>query len=354
MALRKQAADPAGPLVAGPGEQGRESGSPLGDVLVSVRGLRKRYPGGVEALRGISFEVREGEVFGLLGSNGAGKSTAIGILTTTVRPTGGQALLAGRDVQREPLAGRAMTGVVYQDSVLDNDFSGRANLRLHARLWGMQGAATERGIAQLVEAIGLEGIVDRGVRTYSGGQRRRLEIARALLSGPRVLFLDEPTVGLDPASRHGLWELIEETRRRYSLSIVLTTHYLDEAERLCDRVAILDAGEIVALGAPARLMEELGEEVLELRVESDAAGAAAAVQSLALEAGEPLVIGNTVSVPLRGGGADGAQVMEAIRDAGIAVRAISVRGTTLDDVFLRVTGRRIGTSQGGREGRDAS
>ena len=322
--------------------EGRE-GTPVaaGEPVVSVRELRKTYAGGVEALKGISFDVHEGELFGLLGPNGAGKSTTIGILTTTVRPSGGEACLGGEDVRANSLRARRRMGVVYQESVLDNEFSGRANLRLHARLWGMTRAEGERRIAEVADAIGLEGILDRGVRTYSGGQRRRLEIARALLSEPDVLFLDEPTVGLDPASRHGLWDLIQETRRRYAVSIVLTTHYLDEAERLCDRVASVHEGRIVALDAPERLIASLGEEVLELRVRADAEEAVGAVAALPLAVGEPFVIGNTVTVPLKRGGGNGAQVMEAVRDAGIAVEGISVRRTTLDDVFLRVTGRRI-------------
>src|SRR5437762_7865775 len=229
---------------------------------VEVQALRKTYPGGVEAVKGSSFTVEPGEVFGLLGPNGAGKSTTVGMLTTTIAPTSGTARLAGRDVAGDPLAARAVSSVVFQEPVVDRSLSGRRNLELHARLWQTSRAR----IDELAASFGLAGLLERPVETYSGGQRRRPEIARALVSDPRVLFLDEPTVGLDPRIRSELLDVIGGLRSRREMTVLLTTHYLDEAERLCDRIAIMHAGRIVALDTPVALLAELGREILELRV----------------------------------------------------------------------------------------
>src|SRR5437867_7671736 len=221
---------------------------------IEVSKLSKTYPGGVEAVKAIDFEVAAGEVFGLLGPTGAGKSTTVGMLTTTIAPTAGSARLAGFDVAEQPLAGRRVSSVVFQESVVDRPLTGRRNLEIHARLWGVEPAKAGTRLHEVVDAFGLGEIIDRPVASYSGGQRRRLELARALLSDPQVLFLDEPTVGLDPLIRHELLDLIAVLRRSDEMTVVLTTHYLDEAERLCDRVAIIHAGRIVALDAPAALL----------------------------------------------------------------------------------------------------
>src|SRR3954453_6342787 len=211
-------------------------------AMVEVSQLRKRYPGGVEAVRGIDFDVQTGEVFGLLGPNGAGKSTTIGMLTTTIKPTAGTAVLAGHDVVKRPLDARSVSSVVFQESVVDRTLSGRANLELHAKLWGVDLPRADARIAELARVLGIAALLERDVGGYSGGQRRRLEIARALVSHPRVLFLDEPTVGLDPRIRFELLDVIGSLRDRSRTTILLTTHYLDEAERLCDRLAIIHEG----------------------------------------------------------------------------------------------------------------
>src|SRR5213593_3329284 len=227
---------------------------------IDVRKLRKTYPGGVEAVKSIAFEVAAGEVFGLLGPNGAGKSTTIGMLTTTITPTSGSARVAGFDVASEPLEARKVSSVVFQDPVVDRALTGRRNLDIHARLWSVSASEAATRIDQLAHAVGLTGLLDRPVDTYSGGQRRRLEIARALVSQPKVLFLDEPTVGLDTRIRYELLDLLSGLRGRTGMTTVLTTHYLDEAERLCDRIAVMHLGRIVALGSPARLRRDLGRE----------------------------------------------------------------------------------------------
>lgn len=250
---------------------------PSARSAISVIGLTKTWAGGVEAVKGIDFEVKPGEVFGLLGPNGAGKSTTVGMLTTTVAPTAGRARLHGHDVGSDPMAARSVSAVVFQDPVVDKALTGRRNLEIHARLWGVPADLTARRIREQTRDFGLADIVDRPVATYSGGQRRRLEIARALLSVPQVLFLDEPTVGLDPRIRYELLDVVAGLHARSGATVLLTTHYLDEAERLCDRVGIMHAGRIVALDSPGQLLAGLGGEVLELRVDAGPAAALAAV-----------------------------------------------------------------------------
>jgi ABC-2 type transport system ATP-binding protein len=305
-------------------------------AAVEVNRLTKTYPGGIEAVKGIDFRVAPGEVFGLLGPNGAGKSTTIGMLTTTIRPTSGTARLAGFDVAKQPLRARSISSVVFQEAVVDRGLSGRANLELHARLWGVQMSVAGRRIAELGATLGLGELLDRAVESYSGGERRRLEIARALVSEPQVLFLDEPTVGLDPRIRIELLDAIAGLREREEMTIVLTTHYLDEAQRLCDRVAIVHSGEIVALDTPKALLSGLGTELLELRVQGDMSVALAALGAHGIAAADAFVVGSTLTVPLHDESVGDA--IAAINRAGLSTSAISTRQPTLDDVYLRLTG----------------
>jgi ABC-2 type transport system ATP-binding protein len=303
---------------------------------VAVEDLRKTYPGGVEAVKGIDFAVQPGEVFGLLGPNGAGKSTTIGMLTTTVRPSGGRARLAGFDVARQPLQARAISSVVFQDAVVDGSLSGRENLNLHARLWSVPAERARRRIDELVDAIGLSELIGRPVSSFSGGQRRRLEIARALVSSPRVLFLDEPTVGLDPRIRHELLDVIASLRAREDMTILLTTHYLDEAERLCDRVAIIHLGEIVALDSPRALLAGLGDEILEFRVTGNAQAAVSELRQARIAGDDAFAIGSRITVPLHGRSA--ADALGAIDGDRLRPSQITTRVPTLDDVYLNRTG----------------
>jgi ABC-2 type transport system ATP-binding protein len=321
-------------------ETTRDAAERYDGLAIEVRGLTKTYPGGVEAVKAIDFDVERGEVFGLLGPNGAGKSTTIGMLTTTLSPTSGTALLAGLDVARDPVAARQMSSVVFQDPVVDRSFTGRRNLELHARLWGVKAGRAASRIAEIGEAFGLADILDRPVSGYSGGQRRRLEIARALVSDPQVLFLDEPTVGLDPRIRHELLDVIDGLHAESEITTLLTTHYLDEAERLCDRVAIMHAGRIVALGTPAELRTSMGAEILELRVDGHAQSALDVLRARGVAGDEAFAVGSTVTVPLRGRAA--ADAIADLRELGIPTTAVSARPPTLDDVYLRLTGDRLG------------
>jgi ABC-2 type transport system ATP-binding protein len=306
-------------------------------AAIEVEGLTKTYRGGVEAVKGISFEVEAGEVLGLLGPNGAGKSTTIGMLTTTIAPTAGVARLAGFDVAAEPLAARGLSSVVFQEAVVDRALTGSANLALHARLWAVPAEQAARRAEELTRTLGLSELMERPAGTYSGGERRRLEIARALVSAPRVLFLDEPTVGLDPRIRHELLDAIAGLRAREDLTILVTTHYLDEAQRLCDRIAIMHAGTIVALDTPAALLASLGREILELRVEGGGELALEDLRGAGIAGEDAFAIGATLTVPLHE--RTGADALRAVEALGLRTSALAVRAPTLDDVYLRLTGR---------------
>src|SRR5262249_29443155 len=293
----------------------------------------------VHAVRGISFTVPRGEVFGLLGPNGAGKSTTVGMLTTTIKPTGGTARLAGFDVARQPLAARSISSVVFQEPAVDRSLTGRRNLDLHARLWGVEASEATARIDELARTLGLSELLERPTGSYSGGERRRLEIARALVSRPRVLFLDEPTVGLDPRIRAELLDVIARLRDRTEMTILVTTHYLEETEKLCDRLAIIHDGRIVALDTPTNLLAGLGREIIELRVSSDAETALASLRSRGIVDGDGFAVGSTLTVPLHERSAG--EVIAAIEGIGLAPSSISTRQPTLDDVYLHLTGGRL-------------
>jgi ABC-2 type transport system ATP-binding protein len=303
---------------------------------IEAIGLTKTYPGGVEAVKGINFEVPPGEVFGLLGPNGAGKSTTVGMLTTTIVPTSGSARLAGHDVTRSPLLARSVSSVVFQEPVVDRGLSGRANVELHTRLWGVDPSRAKRRIDELVIALGLSELIDRPVSSYSGGERRRLEIARALCSQPQVLFLDEPTVGLDPRIRHELLDVIAGLRGREELTILVTTHYLDEAQRLCDRVAIIHRGSIVALDSPGALLAGLGREILEFRVQGNPQRALAILREQRIAGDDAFAVGARVTVPLHDRPAT--EALALIETESLRASEIATRVPNLDDVYLKFTG----------------
>jgi ABC-2 type transport system ATP-binding protein len=308
-------------------------------AAIEVSELRKVYAGGVEAVAGISFEVAPGEVFGLLGPNGAGKSTTIGMLTTTVAPTSGEAKVAGFDVAKRPLDARRASAVVFQEAVVDRALTGQRNLEIHARMWGLRPPEAKLRISDVARRFGLVDLASRPVSTYSGGERRRLEVARSLLSRPSVLFLDEPTVGLDPRIRFELLDVIGGLRASNEMTIMLTTHYLDEAERLCDRIAIVHAGRIVALDTPRALLDGLGAEIVELRVGADVGALLSFLRAHGMAGDDAFAVGATVTVPL--GHRLARDVIDAVADFGASVTQTTTRPPTLDDVYLRLTGDRL-------------
>lgn len=300
---------------------------------VSVRALTKRY-GDVEAVRGVDFEVQPGETFGFLGPNGAGKSTTIGMLCTLVRPTSGSATVAGYDVVQSRDDVRRSIGLVFQDPTLDNYLTAEQNLRFHADLYGVARSVVRSRIDQVLDLVGLTERRSDEVRNFSGGMKRRLEIARGLLHSPIVLFLDEPTIGLDPQTRASTWRYIKSLQQFEQTTIFMTTHYMDEAE-FCDRIAIIDKGQIVALGTPEELKSSVGEDRVEIKTVADEAAIASLREHFGLEA--TLRDGSvTFSVP-RGG----EFVPRLFAELGVEIRSVGVSRPSLDDVFLAYTGTTI-------------
>ncbi|HZJ27189.1 MAG TPA: ATP-binding cassette domain-containing protein [Acidimicrobiia bacterium] len=304
-----------------------------GQPAIEVAGLEKRY-GDLEAVRGISFSVEPGEIFGFLGPNGAGKSTTISMLCTLVRPTGGTARVDGFDVMADRTEVRRRIGLVFQDTTLDDYLTAQENLRFHAELYGVPRSIVGSRLQEVMEMVGLWDRRTHLVRTFSGGMKRRLEIARGLLHSPRVLFLDEPTVGLDPQTRSHIWDYINVLKARESITMFLTTHYMDEAEH-CDRIAIIDHGEVVVIDTPAALKASVGRDRVQLRTDDDEAAIAALGERFGLEA---TVSEGEVCVQVVGGEEF---VPRLFAELGVPIRAVSVARPTLDDVFMRYTGRTI-------------
>jgi ABC-2 type transport system ATP-binding protein len=300
---------------------------------ISVQGLGKRY-GELEAVRGIDFEVNSGETFGFLGPNGAGKSTTINMLCTLVRPTAGSARVAGHDVVRARDEVRRNIGLVFQDTTLDGYLTAEQNLRLHAELYGMPRQSIVARMRQVMEMVGLWERRKGLVNTFSGGMKRRLEIARGLLHSPRVLFLDEPTIGLDPQTRSSIWSYISQLGEAEDITIFLTTHYMEEAE-YCDRIAIIDQGRIVVLDTPEALKESVGKDRVQIQTDDDPAAIAALQERFGIEAkmSEGLV---TFGVAL------GEEfVPRLFAELRLPIRSVSVSRPSLDDVFMSYTGSTI-------------
>ncbi|MGK5544784.1 ABC transporter ATP-binding protein [Streptomyces sp. URMC 127] len=324
---------------AGPGDAAA-AGQGQPPVTVLARGLRKAYPG-VEAVRGVDLTVRAGETFGFLGPNGAGKSTTIAMLCTLVRPTAGRASVAGADVTADPGAVRRRIGLVFQDLTVDGDLTAAENLRFHAVLYGIPRRTARRRAADMLALAGLHDRRDSLVRTFSGGMKRRLEIARGLLHAPQVLFLDEPTLGLDPQSRAELWEHLHHVRTQRSVTLFLTTHYLEEAEH-CDRICVIDDGRIVAEGTPAGLKAAVGTDRVTVRTADDTAAQDALRGRFGLEA-HASPGGLVLRVP------DGASFVPRLcAGLGVPVLSVTVTRPSLDDVFLRCTGRTLHDADGTR------
>jgi ABC-2 type transport system ATP-binding protein len=300
---------------------------------IEVDGLRKHY-GEFEAVRGISFRVPAGETFGFLGPNGAGKSTTISILCTLTRPSAGRALVAGADVVKQAAEVRRHIGLVFQDTTLDDYLTAKENLRFHAELYGLTGALAERRIRDMMTMVELWERRDGLVRTFSGGMKRRLEIARGLLHSPRVLFLDEPTLGLDPQTRSHIWGYIDELRRREEITIFMTTHYMEEAE-FCNRIGIIDQGQIVAMGTPDELKASVGQDRVELHTDDNSAAIGMLRERMGIEA---KISEGAVAMYVSGGEEF---VPRLFAELGVPIRSVRVSRPTLDDVFMTYTGRTI-------------
>ena len=302
-------------------------------TAISVRELTKRY-GDIEAVRGIDFEVASGETFGFLGPNSAGKSTTISILCTLIRPSSGEAVVAGHDVVAERDMVRRNIGLVFQDTTLDTYLTAEQNLRFHADLYGVPKSAVAPRMRQVLEMVGLWDRRESLVQTYSGGMQRRLEIARGLLHAPHVLFLDEPTVGLDPQTRSSIWRYINELKQREDITIFLTTHYMDEAEH-CDRIAIIDHGKIVAIDTPEALKASVGKDRVQISTTDDHAAIAELAERFGIDAA---MHEGLVTFPV----ASGEQfVPQLFAGLDVAIRSVSVARPSLDDVFMNYTGRTI-------------
>jgi len=324
-----------------------------GSQAVEVRALRRTFKGGVQAVRDIDLGIRRGEVFGFLGPNGAGKTTTVRMLCTLLPPTSGSARVAGIDVVADGAAVRRRIGVALQEIGLDPVQTGRELLELQCGLYGIKGADARARAEELLDLVGLSEAADRRTKTYSGGMKRRLDLASALVHSPEVLFLDEPTTGLDPASRITVWDEVRRINAT-GTTVFLTTQYLEEADQLCDEVAIIDAGRIVAEGTPERLKAQMGHDVV--RVELDGADSTPVEAALGgLEGLERVVTeADALALYVEDGAGSIAEIVRRLDNADIRVGAIAVSRPTLDDVFLRATGRRLEGAEEEQEEEDAA
>ena len=317
--------------------------NPAADSVIRAEELRVVYPAGragdpdTVAVAGVSFDVQRGEIFGFLGPNGAGKTTTISALTTLLSPSAGRATIEGVDTVAGASEVRRRIGLVFQTSTADGQLTGRENLILEAGLYGLAPSEVSARIEVLLRQVELGGVADRLVSTYSGGMRRRLELAAGLVHGPRTIFLDEPTLGLDPQGRAGFWRYIRELRASGGITVFLTTHYLDEADQLCDRIAIIDHGRIIAIGTPAELKDRMGGDTLDLTVgrgDADLSPALRVVPGVSAVTRE----GATYHLRCARGESLVGKVVLTAQNAGVEVEGLSVRKPSLDEVFLSLTG----------------
>jgi ABC-2 type transport system ATP-binding protein len=306
---------------------------------IEASDLRKTYKGGVVALDGLGFAVGAGTIFGLLGPNGAGKSTTVRILTTLSRADSGEARVAGLDVVRDAERVRRSIGVVGQKPGLDPDATGRENLEMQAEIYGIRGAARRERVDELLERFGLAEAAGRLARTYSGGMQRRLDVALGLVHRPQVLFLDEPTTGLDPEARTELWREIERLAHEEALTVLLTTHYLEEADRLASRLAIVDRGRIVAEGSPEELKRELRGDTVQVELFDSANGDATAALSGVSGVSELTLDGRLLRARVDNGAAAMPSLITALERGGLRVASATIARPSLDDVYLRHAGR---------------
>ncbi len=316
-------------------------------AAIQVDGLAKTYNGSVKAVDGVSFSVEAGEAYGFLGPNGAGKTTTVSMLTALLAPTAGRAIVDGIDVFADPASIKRRIGLVFQESTSDSDLTGRENLQLAAALFGVPRKEVAHRIDDLLQKLQIADAADRLTKTYSGGMRRRLELAVGIIHSPRVLFLDEPTLGLDPQGRAGFWRYVQELRKEHGMTVFVTTHYLEEADGICDRIAIIDHGHIVATGSPSELKDRLGGDVVTIRPANPGL-AAAAQTALALVPGVLAVTpqDGTLRVKCLRGEELVPKLVEACDKAGVGLAGVSLKRPSLDEVFLEFTGREFREDEG--------
>ena len=310
-------------------------------IAIAVENIVKRY-GDFEAVKGVSFSVSEGEIFGLLGPNGAGKSTLIRMMTTLIPVTSGKAIVAGHNVVDDPDDVRRVIGVIPQALTSDQDLTLEENLIIYAKLYGVPRAQRDKNIEEVLEAVDLVKWRDAQTKTLSGGMRRRLEIARGLVHNPKIFFLDEPTTGLDPVSRIAVWEMLNKLKTTRNLTMLLTTHYMEEADKLCDRIAIVDHGNLVALGTPVELKNSVaGANVVEVRFDRDTEAWEDRLKNLeGVTSVQPESAG-FYRVLTTSGSRTTMQIVELAQSLGETLTSLSVQNTTLDDVFIHYTGRQL-------------
>jgi ABC-2 type transport system ATP-binding protein len=305
---------------------------------IETKQLTKAY-GSLKAVDSLDIAVESGEIFGLLGPNGAGKTTAVSMLCTILRPTSGTANVNGFDIIREANKVRKSIGIVFQEPSVDDRLTGRENLYMHANLYGIPASEQKERINRILKLVELEDRADDLLRTYSGGMRRRLELGRGLIHYPKVLFLDEPTVGLDPQTRDHIWKYIKELKEAHDITVVLTTHYMDEADRLSDRIAIMDHGKIVVLDSPPKLKETLEGDVITVRANNIQALSELVNKSLGLN--QTNIVDDALEITVRNGKAIMPRIMELATQNNIYVESLLLRQPNLEDVFLHYTGRTI-------------
>ncbi|MCW4047629.1 MAG: ATP-binding cassette domain-containing protein [Candidatus Bathyarchaeota archaeon] len=299
---------------------------------------------GLTAVDKLDISVETGEIFALLGPNGAGKTTTISMLCTILKPTSGTAKINGFDIVKEPMQVRKSIGIVFQDPSIDDRLTARENLYMHANLYGVPASEQKNRIDSILKLVELEDRADDLMRTYSGGMRRRLELARGLIHYPKVLFLDEPTVGLDPQTRDHVWKYIRELKKAHDITVVLTTHYMDEADKLSDRIAIMDYGKIIALGTSDKLKETLEGDVIIIKANNAEGVMSLLTEKMGLPGAH--VVNGTVEVTVKNGKSMLPRIVEAATQNDIFIESISLREPNLEDVFLHYTGRTIRADSG--------
>ena len=315
--------------------------------IIKVENLVEVYSDGTKAVDDISFSVKEGEFFGFLGPNGAGKSTTIKILTTLLRKTSGTATIAGYDVMKQAADIRKIIGVQSQETTVDGDLTGRENITLQGHFHQMNGDAIKKRVDELLSLVGLEEAADRRGRNYSGGMKKRLDLATALVHKPKILFLDEPTTGLDPQSRAAIWSYLEKLNKEESITIFLTTQYLEEADKLCKRLSIIDAGKIVASGSPTELKHEIGADSIRISLENckkDNPNAKELIKTMT-DVTEIIDSEECLTVYAKNAGLLIADIVRALDSSDIRIASVTFASPSLDDVFMKHTGRRIRTEE---------